>query len=96
MRCEQIKIGDAVIGVNHRPIVIAELSANHLNDMDLAINLVKEASMNGADAIKLQTFRPDTLTIDSDRPEFFINDPNSLWHGRRLWDLYQEAYTPWE
>src|SRR5262249_13296981 len=72
------------------------MSANHNGSLEAAQRIVRAAAEYGADAIKLQTFTPATLTIDSHRPEFFIDDANSLWHGRRLWDLYEEAHTPWE
>ena len=91
-----IDIGGKRVGFGNRPIIIAEMSGNHGGTLEGALKIVHAASASGADAIKLQTFTPDTLTIDSSRPEFFINDPNSLWHGRRLWDLYAEAHTPWE
>jgi len=72
------------------------MSANHNGSLEAAQRIVRAAAEYGADAIKLQTFTPATLTIDSHRPEFFIDDASSLWHGRRLWDLYEEAHTPWE
>jgi pseudaminic acid synthase len=72
------------------------MSANHNGSLEAAQKIVRAAAKYGADAIKLQTFTPATLTIDSHRPEFFIDDASSLWHGRRLWDLYEEAHTPWE
>jgi N-acetylneuraminate synthase len=77
-------------------MIVAELSANHNASLDRALRIVHTAAECGADCIKLQTFRPESLTIDSSRPEFFIDDPGGLWHGRRLWDLYREAHTPWE
>lgn len=91
-----IEIGHRKIGPGFRPMIIAEMSGNHNGKLDAALDIVRTAAAHGADAIKLQTFTPDTLTIDSRRPEFFIDDPDSLWHGRRLWELYEEAHTPWE
>jgi N-acetylneuraminate synthase len=90
------KIGGRPVGRGHRPMIVAELSANHNASLDRALRIVHAAAECGADGIKLQTFRPESLTIDSSRPEFFIDDPGGLWHGRRLWDLYREAHTPWE
>lgn len=96
MNTATIKIGDKVVGAGHRPLIVAEMSGNHNGSLPSALDIVRAAAANGADAIKLQTYTPATLTIDSTRKEFFIDDPQSLWHGRRLWDLYAEAHTPWE
>lgn len=82
------------IGPDHPPYVIAELSANHNGSIDAALKLIAEAKNAGADAIKIQTYRPDTITLDSDRPDFVIS--GGLWDGRRLFELYEEAHTPWE
>ena len=73
-----IDIGGKRVGFGNRPIIIAEMSGNHGGTLEGALKIVHAASASGADAIKLQTFTPDTLTIDSSRPEFFINDPNFL------------------
>ena len=96
MKGVAIDIGGKLVGFGYRPMIIAEMSGNHNGTLEGALRIIRAAAASGADAIKLQTFTPGTLTIDSRRPEFFINDPNSLWHGRRLWDLYAEAHTPWE
>ena len=82
------------IGVDHPPYVIAELSANHNGSIDRALETVDAAHRCGVHAIKLQTYTPDTMTIDSDRDEFMIKD--GLWDGYKLYDLYQEAQTPFE
>jgi len=80
-----------------KPIwVIAELSANHVGSLDTAMKTVQAAAEAGANAIKLQTYTADTMTIESDRPEFTSATEGTLWEGRTLYDLYQEAYTPWE
>ena len=78
-----------------RVFIIAELSANHNGSLELAIETIKAAKRAGADAIKLQTYTADTLTIDSNKSDFVI-DNGSIWDGRNLYDLYKEAYTPWE
>lgn len=91
-----IEIGGKRAGPGHRPLIVAEMSANHNRSLDAALSIVRAAAQCGADAIKLQTFTPARLTIDSHRPEFFINDPESSWDGRRLWELYEEAHTPLE
>lgn len=96
MKSAAIDIGGKLVGSGRRPMIVAEMSGNHNGSLDGALRILRAAAASGADAIKLQTFTPGTLTIDSRRPEFFINDPNSLWHRRRLWDLYAEASTPWE
>jgi N-acetylneuraminate synthase len=90
-----IEIGDRSIGPGQPTYLIAEMSANHQNDYDRAVELVHAAHQAGADAIKLQTYTPDTLTIDCDRPEFRIG-AGTAWEGRRLYDLYGEASMPWE
>ncbi|QEQ00031.1 pseudaminic acid synthase [Thermosynechococcus sp. GLH187] len=91
-----ISIGSKIIGQSYRPLIIAEMSGNHHGNIDRAFAIVDAAAKNGADAIKLQTFTPDTLTIDSKRHEFLIDDSESPWFGKYLWDLYSEAYMPWE
>ena len=83
------------IGPGHPVYVIAEMSANHNGDYDQAVALVHAAKEAGADAVKLQTYTPDTMTLDSDAPIFGIG-PGTLWAGRNLYDLYGEAMTPWE
>jgi pseudaminic acid synthase len=83
------------IGTGHPTYVIAEISANHGHSYDRCAELVRLAHRAGADAVKLQTYTADTLTIDCDRPEFLLGE-DSTWAGRTLYDLYQEAYTPWE
>jgi pseudaminic acid synthase len=89
-----MKIANRPIGPDHPPYVIAEVSANHNGDLSKALQLIEVAHKAGADAVKLQTYRPDTITLDSDAPEFRIE--GGLWHGRRLYDLYAEAHTPWD
>lgn len=78
-----------------RILIIAELSANHNGSIEIAKETIKAAKRAGADAIKLQTYTPDTLTIDSKRKDFIINN-GSIWDGKNFYDLYKEAYTPWE
>lgn len=90
-----MKIGNKHIGKNHPTFIIAELSANHNGNLDVAIETIKAAKRCGADAIKLQTYTPDTMTIDADNKYFQINE-GTLWDGKTLHELYGEAYTPWE
>ena len=78
------------------PYIIAEMSGNHNQSIDRALAIIDAAATAGAHAIKLQTYTPDTITIDHDKGLFFIEDPSSLWKGRKLYDLYAEAMTPWE
>lgn len=87
--------GRPIGGVPARTLVIAELSANHSGSLDNALAIVRAAAKAGADAIKLQTYRPDTITIDHDGPLFRV-DSGTVWDGRTLFDLYEEAHTPWE
>ena len=91
-----MKIGHRGIGRDHRPYVIAEMSGNHNQSLDRALAIVDAAADSGADAIKLQTYTADTMTLDSSAPGFVIDDPKSLWAGRQLYDLYHEAHTPWD
>ncbi|MDW8297577.1 MAG: N-acetylneuraminate synthase family protein, partial [Raineya sp.] len=91
-----IQIQNRIISPNHKPFLIAEMSGNHNQSLERALQIVDAAVDAGADAIKLQTYTADTLTIDYRENEFFISDKNSLWKGKSLYELYQEAYTPWE
>jgi len=91
-----MKIGNREIGADHRPYLIAEMSGNHNNSLDRALEIVDAAAASGADAIKLQTYTADTMTLDLRTPDFVIDDPKSLWNGRNLYDLYDEAHTPWD
>lgn len=92
----EIKIGNSLIGFNHPPFVIAEMSGNHNQSLEGALKIVEAAAKAGAHAIKIQTYTPDTMTLDLNEREFHIGDSNSLWAGSSLYQLYGEAYTPWE
>lgn len=83
-------------GDNVPPFIIAEMSGNHNQSLDRALEIVELAARSGVDALKIQTYTPDTMTIDISEREFFIEDKNSLWKGTSLYKLYQQAYTPWE
>ena len=96
MHCENIEILHRKIGSNHFPFIVAEMSGNHNQSLDRALAIVEAAARAGAHAVKLQTYTADTMTLDIAEKEFFINDPDSLWKGKSLYDLYKEAYTPWE
>jgi N-acetylneuraminate synthase len=91
-----IQIGQHRVGVDNPPFIIAEMSGNHDGAIERALEIVDMAADAGAHAVKLQTYTADTMTLDVDRDEFLISDPKSLWFGRRLYDLYEEAHTPWE
>ncbi len=91
----EISIGDKLIGEESPVFVIAELSANHLQDFDLAVDTIKAMKDAGADAVKLQTYTPDTITIDS-KSQYFQIKQGTIWDGITLYRLYQKAYTPWE
>ncbi|MFQ5533280.1 MAG: pseudaminic acid synthase [Sphingomonadales bacterium] len=90
----EISIDGRAIGPDHRPYVIAEMSGNHNGDIKRAMRLIEGAKEAGADAVKMQTYTPDTITIDHDGPGFTIK--GGLWDGRTLYDLYREAHTPWD
>ncbi len=91
-----IHIADKTIGPDHPPFVIAEMSGNHNQSLDRALAIVEAAAQAGAHAIKLQTYTADTMTLDVRGGSFEISDPDSLWAGQNLHDLYKQAYTPWE
>lgn len=95
MHMKEIKINNTVISQNSQCYIIAEMSANHNGSFDNAVELIKQCAETGVDAIKLQTFTADTITLDCDNKYFQINQ-GTLWDGRTLHDLYKEAYTPWE
>ncbi|MBS7558549.1 pseudaminic acid synthase [Pseudomonas protegens] len=90
------KIGSRCVGAGAAPLIIAEMSGNHNQSLDVALQIVEAAARAGAHALKLQTYTADTMTLDLDQGEFFIKDPDSLWAGSSLYDLYQRAHTPWE
>ncbi|MCO4202476.1 pseudaminic acid synthase [Aeromonas taiwanensis] len=89
-----ITIADRKIGPAFSPYVIAEMSANHNGNLQAAFNIIEQAKKSGADALKIQTYRPDTITLNSNLPDFQIKD--GLWSGRTLYELYEWAHTPWE
>lgn len=91
-----IQLGKKVIGKNHRPFIIAEMSGNHNQSLDRALAIVDAAAEAGADAIKLQTYTADTMTINARHGLFNIDDQHSLWNGNSLYQLYQKAHTPWD
>jgi|HubBroStandDraft_6_1064221.scaffolds.fasta_scaffold34354_2 pseudaminic acid synthase len=95
MTAETIQVGTRTVGVEQPVYIVAELSANHNQDFEKAVRIVQSAHEAGADAVKLQTYTADTITIQSDRECFRIRG-GTLWDGRTLYDLYGEAYTPWE
>lgn len=90
------KIAERSIGHGHAPFIIAEMSGNHNQSLERALEIVEAAAKTGAHALKIQTYTPDTMTLDLDEREFHISDPKSLWAGTSLYKLYGEAYTPWE
>ena len=93
---KEMKIAGRLIGSNQPPFIIAEMSGNHNQSLERALEIVEAAAKTGAHALKIQTYTPDTMTLDLDEREFHISDPNSLWTGTSLYKLYGEAYTPWE
>lgn len=91
-----MKIADKVIGVEAAPFIIAEMSGNHNQSLERALEIVEAVAKTGAHALKIQTYTPDTMTLDLDEREFHIGDSSSLWAGTSLYKLYAQAYTPWE
>jgi pseudaminic acid synthase len=94
MNMHEIKIEGRAIGPAHPPYVIAELSANHNGKLETALRLIEEAKKAGGDAVKLQTYTPETITLNCDQEDFKIR--GGLWDGRTLYELYEEAHMPWE
>jgi pseudaminic acid synthase len=90
------KIGQSLVGPDAAPFIIAEMSGNHNQSLDRALELVDAAAEAGAHALKLQTYTADTMTLDCRKPGFVIEDPSSLWAGAHLYQLYEEAHTPWD
>src|SRR5690349_7504838 len=93
---QEFTIGSRMIGINHAPFIIAEMSGNHNQSLDRAFEIVDAAAKAGAHALKLQTYTADTMTLAINEGEFFIHDEQSLWKGKSLHDLYGLAHTPWQ
>lgn len=93
---KEILFDNKIIGEDYPPFIIAEMSGNHNQSLEQALAIVEAAAQAGVDALKLQTYTPDTMTLDMNEGEFWISDANSLWAGTSLYNLYQQAYTPWE
>ena len=91
-----MQIGKIQVGVKYKPFIIAEMSGNHNQSLERALEIVEAAAKTGTHALKLQTYTPDTITLDVREGEFFIEDKESLWKGKSLYELYEEAHTPWE
>ncbi|MFC4403919.1 pseudaminic acid synthase [Gracilibacillus xinjiangensis] len=91
-----MKIGNFTIGSDHPPFIIAEMSGNHNQSLEKALQIVEAAAKAGAHALKIQTYRADTMTLNQTNQQFMINDQESLWKNKSLYKLYEEAHTPWE
>ena len=91
---KEINLGSKRIGLNHPVYIVAEMSANHNQNFQQAVEIIKAAKAAGADAVKLQTYTPDTITINCNSDYFRINE--TIWQGKNLYQLYGEAYTPWD
>jgi pseudaminic acid synthase len=96
VQVQDIHILNQLIGCHYQPFIIAEMSGNHNQSLERALEIVESAAKAGAHALKIQTYTADTMTLDINQGEFYISDPSSLWAGNSLYKLYQEAYTPWE
>jgi N-acetylneuraminate synthase len=93
---ESIRISNRLIGTEHPPFIVAEMSGNHNQSLERALEIVDAAVKSGVHALKIQTFTADTITLNIEGGKFVIKDPDSLWKGQSLYRLYQQAYTPWE
>jgi N-acetylneuraminate synthase len=96
MSAKEIKLGDRSVGPDYPPFIIAEMSGNHNQSLDRALSIVDAAADAGAHGLKIQTYTAETMTLDLSSKDFIINDPDSLWDGNSLYELYQQAHTPWE
>lgn len=96
MEQKVFEISKTKIGIKHKPFIIAEMSGNHNKSLKRALDLVDAAAKTGVDALKIQTYKPDTLTLNLEDGDFLIKDENSLWNGQSLYKLYEKAYTPWD
>lgn len=92
----EVNIAGRAVGLGQTPFIVAEMSGNHNQSLERALEIVEAAAKTGVQALKIQTYTPDTMTLDLDEREFHISDPNSLWAGTSLYKLYSEAYTSWE
>lgn len=93
---KEIRINNDLIGPNHPPFIVAEMSGNHNGSLERALTLIDAAKGAGVHALKIQTYTPETITLDVKTDDFYISDPKSLWHGKYLADLYREAHLPWK
>ncbi|WP_077624242.1 pseudaminic acid synthase [Sediminibacillus massiliensis] len=93
---KEIKLGERGIGTGHPPFIIAEMSGNHNQSLERALEIVEAAAKSGAHALKIQTYTADTMTLNETSDDFMIRDFESIWKNKSLFDLYQEAHTPWE
>ncbi|WP_249872142.1 pseudaminic acid synthase [Oceanobacillus saliphilus] len=91
-----IMLGNKYVGNSFPPFIIAEMSGNHNQSLDKALEIVEAVAKSGADALKIQTYTADTMTLNVRNKDFMIDDPKSLWNGESLYDLYDKAHTPWE
>ena len=96
MQRSNIQIANRKIACEQPPLIVAEMSGNHNHSLERALEIVEAAAKAGAHALKLQTYTADTMTLDIGEGDFYIDNLNSLWHGKSLYQLYQQAYTPWE
>jgi pseudaminic acid synthase len=90
------EIAGIKVSLDHNPFIIAEMSGNHNQSLERALEITEAAAATGIHALKLQTYTADTITLDVKEGDFFIDDKDSLWEGKSLYDLYEEAHTPWE
>ncbi|MBT9311369.1 pseudaminic acid synthase [Leptothoe kymatousa] len=93
---KEIQIATQLIGAKHKPFIIAEMSGNHNQSLERALDIVDAAAAAGVNGLKIQTYTADTMTLNINTNEFLINDTTSLWHGQSLYKLYEKAHTPWE